>query len=230
MTPAGTGDPKRGYSLLEVLISTVVLSAILLATLAALDAGSTTISRGEAAASVQSSALACLKQLSKELPSAKVSAIGTQGDQITFQLPYNQDDGIGDFDPAADISWGTESDEFAGSLTFSFVTDRTLDEATDGIDYNRDGDRGDQFDLGHLQRTDNTTTKSDVISPTCFILVAGAHDGDVNGDGTPDPIFAQLTGGTSQVLNLNLWSLRVDSVRRPYVLQLSSRITLRNPQ
>ena len=223
---------RRGLSLLEVAVSATLLTTILMATLAVMHTGNSAVAQGEVKAAVQESGRLTLERALQPLAECRILALGLASDSVTYQVPvYTGQEGI-DFDPDYDITWGSESEPDGGSVMVGFESLGTIDEAAEGVDYNRDGDLLDRFHQGHLARTDLVSGQVTPLGRSNLILCADDHAGDVNGDGTPDPLFHRVEGslgGRSDVV-ITVWTVKTDRNRQPYLLRLKNKVTLRNPQ
>ncbi|MEM7164131.1 MAG: prepilin-type N-terminal cleavage/methylation domain-containing protein [Planctomycetota bacterium] len=168
----------------------------------------------------------------------------------------------GDFyDQSANIQWGCleagigrlDTPTNPHRITVRFQQTDTYDEATEGIDLNRDGDTTDTYARGFLQQT---TTDGEVhrIGGDSVILAQPQFDGDRNNDGNPDPLFAiggesftdangngvvdvtetfDDTNGNNEwdpIFTVNLSFFLIDERRNPHVLQITRSVSPRNPQ
>lgn len=124
---------------------------------------------------------------------------------------------------------GTPTPGAWNALYFAPVS--TLRESERGYDLNRDGDRDDTFDLGHLRLRSWTpigmTTQVDdlPVSPTAIVQEANAWGrADLDGDGMADPMF--LWHGTSSKLQIQLVIWTGHDARHNQFLKVESAVRL----
>lgn len=215
--------PKdRGFTLVEVMTTMVILGAAMMVAMAALNTATIETSMGTAEAVVQDGTNMFARKLALELRNASRSRIKYEmdaaptidyGDCIRFQVPVDSDGDGSVIDPAtgrpeygatlgmlhtagSDIVYRFAANQVAGD-------DEVLNEANLGVDLNNDGDWTDVFTRGHFTRTAPGAGGVDQIrkaSDRWFI--SGDHDGD----GVVDPIFQQQADGT---ITIDLWAVQM---------------------
>jgi prepilin-type N-terminal cleavage/methylation domain-containing protein len=207
----------RGFTLVEVMITMVILGAAMAVALAAVNTASVETSLGTADAVVQDAANALAETLVAELRGASRTSVtyesdGTPtadyGDCIRFRVPVDPD---GD---GSVINADTGQPEYGATLgmlhtadsdiVYRFVAnqvggvDEMLTESTLAADVNNDGDRFDVFARGHFTRTAPDAGGVNQTRGTggrWFVV------GDGDNDGVEEPIFQQQADGTI-VINL----------------------------
>lgn len=212
----------RGFTLVEVMITMVILGAAMSVAIVALNTATVETSLGTADAVLQNAANMFAERLATELRSASRSRISFEtngaptvdyGDCIRFQVPVDPD---GD---GSVINPTTGSPEYGATLgglhtagsdiVYRFAAnqvggaDEVLNEATLGVDLNGDGDQIDAFTRGHFTRTAPDAGGADrtrAISDRWLIF------GDGDNDGIEEPIFQRLANGT---IRIDLWAVQV---------------------
>jgi len=138
-----------------------------------------------------------------------------------------------------DVYWGAEGTQgWYTTYSFSFV--RTISEATDRMDYNRDGDIIDSFDIGEMVKgVYNAAGVIQQSTKLCndIITVATNRYLDVDGDGNNDRIFTYCnkngqpvaSGGIGVIINIWLGG-KLGAQRNPIIVNTTTAIVLMNPQ
>lgn len=187
-------NPIRGMTLSEVVVAlgsgTVMLGALLALTTSVRSA-SVDI---QSALGVVQRGVDVLAELRRDLGRAQIVAIAPDGSQLSYRLPVVDDDSGAFLDAAGDVLWGINDGDGAHLGEFgviSFTTDRIRYETVEGIDINGDGDQSDSFEEGFLRRVSSTGAPMGCPSLR-VLLVNGDYSGDVDGDGTGDPLFSMV--------------------------------------
>jgi hypothetical protein len=162
-------DRRAGFTLVEVVGSTLLVTAVLSA---AMHASADLASGSEAVrADLFVRVDRALARTAGDLKRGDLGPIPAAGDSISYQVPADCD---------------------GARTTIRLVTDRTISEAAQDFDLNGDGDRNDRFDLGHLELDRPDGTK-EPLTGAWLLQPALNHGGDLDGDGVPDPIFSTDT-------------------------------------
>lgn len=236
--------PRRrmsaGMTMVELIVSTAIFS--LLIAMAFQISMNTTRSASEKLleATIEVKAERTLKMLTDELVSADSLApiVSSNGSSVTIQIPMDSD---GDGTPL------NKSDNFSlelgavttggslynGTITYQFVSQKTLSEATESLDLNADGDQNDSFEMGYLERTStisgDTTT---VIGVTNIVQRQGAFGSSILADSNPSTdtsgrIFTKLNT-EGNLLQVSLWLMAISEDRYPHLVQSKVQLFLRN--
>ena len=203
---------RKGFTLVEVMITTVILGTAMAVALAAVNTASVETSIGTADAVVQDAVNTLAETLVMELRSASGGSASFEsdgtptadyGDCIRFQVPVDPD---GD---GSVIHADTGQPEYGATLgmlhtagvdiVYRFAAnqvsggDEVLTEAALGVDINNDGDRIDVFTRGQFTRTAPDADGIDQARATggrWFLF------GDGDNDGVEEPVFQQQADGT----------------------------------
>ncbi|GEM_PF-5392571 len=135
-----------------------------------------------------------------------------------------------------------------GYITYCFETMETKDEGADRIDYNMDGDLGDEFQLGRIVRIVSNFNHAEMGRRTVLrdVLVndspAGIWDGHVHsksgGAEVDDPMFKRVDTGQAETgtnentvtgtqLTVNVWVMKLDSKNRAITRNMRNRFSVR---
>jgi len=183
---------RRGTSLVELAVAASVIGTM---TLAALSLQVTTANASREIRSgfetVQTGARA-LDTLRRDLNRGRIEGIAPDGSSITYSLPL-VDPVTGSFlDAGGNIRWGISDENgpvLGGTCTVAFQVEAVASEAALNRDLNGDGDLDDVFDRGRLSKTASTGEPLP-LSRLDLFLPTGDYSGDVDSDGTDDPLFS----------------------------------------
>ncbi|MEW6358750.1 MAG: prepilin-type N-terminal cleavage/methylation domain-containing protein [Planctomycetota bacterium] len=211
---------SHGFTLIEIVISSVVLMIMMLAILGTFDVGQDVASLGSANLSAQTMSTRSVSEMTRALRQARIIGMDATGMWIQFQVPVDWaqvdsdgdgtlDSGDGDIlDGADNIEWGA-GDNLNWVARYTFEIKNPADpadpvnllveaeEGRAGIDVNGDGDTDDTFTKGCLREYvwdgGGTLRAHRYLTPYSIITTnAGGWGGDVDGDGVADPLFARL--------------------------------------
>lgn len=240
----GISTSRKAFTLVEVLVASFVLMAVVLIVYRLLFAAQKSTDLTTLRADLKTRARAVVDGVLRELTEAKIVSISSSNDAIEFQVPVDADGSNGMLDASGEVEYGFRdprdgSQEAGWKAVYRVVAEQTLSESALKVDINKDGDQADGFALCRLQREvkDGAGKTVDTVALAHEIFLnSSPADGDVNGDGQPDPFFQMLdavgqevlTGG--EVFVLNVWVGRKYDIQ-DYVLH-NSRVTvmLRNDQ
>lgn len=215
-----------GFTLLEVLAATTVFSIVLIAVGATFLMGTNAYRDSVKMAHMRLLTQRALMDMRTDLMDCHLLDGSNLLDAINFQRPTPKRNLLGDVhyintaDYQANVNnpyWGDGETEVEGSgethvgntIRLAFVPAALLDEAMDGVDYNRDGDRADRYERGRIRRsvftsggalvTERDLTQDWVVRPALPRPVPPELDPatelpllDVDGMGGPDPVFLIL--------------------------------------
>lgn len=226
--------PRRGeggYTAFELVIVIAIFGLVLFALGGLLNTGGASANFLAATATHQGRCRAMVEKVSRELMTARLVALADSPDEprLDFQTPVDWDADGDQLDPDMLIEWGV--DEEAGAVlgafaVLSFVPYDRADEIADRIDYNDDGDQLDVFRVGRLVR--RTAGGLRTAFGDLNLLVNDADpQGDVDGDGNPDPMF---TFDGTQTVGIQIFALNTDVAGEPRFERFQTQLTLRNPQ
>jgi prepilin-type N-terminal cleavage/methylation domain-containing protein len=202
---------RKGFSLLEVLIATVILSGVLVANFEFMNRLSASASeerqhsmRMQSVSRVMDAMVDTLRMA--QIDDIAVDAAGNRwSDRIAYQLPASVNDSL--VDSSLQPYWGLPGpggvDRLGFKGLFRFVASgATLVEENLARDLNYDGDMTDVFDIGrieevHLDGTDPATANEVFVlprTPNIIVQNRGVVAGQLVGDATLDPIFDHVAG------------------------------------
>ncbi|GEM_PF-3148623 len=157
---------KRGFTLLEMMISVVIFVVVMAAVFLTYMSGTRLYGHSTKIAQMRTLTQLTMSRVEKDLADCMILDTGMNRlDEINFQRPTPRQNAFGEL-RYVDTStnepfWGDGETEVDGSgethvdntLRLSFVRDRLLDESVDGVDYNLDGDTSDVFEEGRIVRS-----------------------------------------------------------------------------
>jgi len=255
-TPAGI-DGQRGFTLLEVMMSLAFFSVIIVTISMVFISGTRTYHQSVRLAQMRMLTQRALREIRKDLGDARFLDGSNLLDQVEFQRPTPRENTLGELryinTGTMEPYWGDGETEVDGSgpthvdnrIRFQFVRFELLDEAIDGVDYNRDGDQTDEFERGRIVRMllapDLTLiSQSNITHDWVFKLVlphaippdlTGAEYAafQVDNQGSPDPLFMLIdddgnpdpAGGRLQVVLFNMQMID----RNPVLVRSETVIT-----
>jgi hypothetical protein len=133
-----------------------------------------------------------IDRLRRDLARSKIVDVGDHGESITFALPVREAGDTSILTEEGEIRWGVSDRRGIrrdGFCRIVFRKQKTLVENILKKDLNQDGDQGDTFHVGRLHMV--TDGADELGLKKIKIILAGDNlDGDVDGDGEPDPLFS----------------------------------------
>lgn len=213
---------QRGQTLVETAITLLLATLIIGASLRAAfspETGSEIVRsnlrlRGEVVS----------ERIVKELEFAALDLPTNNGTTLAWQTAVDPD-GDGSLLGADGLpQWGGRVGGVATAgvrTTVRWVMERTVDEAALGSDINADGDQLDAFDLGRIERVEPDGTTAPLLG-AWVVQRNGAWGGDLDGDGTADPLFTVDDTGALRRVRLDL-VLAVPTGGGSWVLQRTRR-------
>ncbi len=239
---------QRGFTLVEMMIATAILTIIIVATLTTMSSMSSSVQVETMVAQSEQKGNKALERMAEALRSANIVGLPDAGsDNMSFRVPVDHD-GDGDVlsdNVNLDIQWGAQREEvdlagktveILGATTiFRYVVTGSFSE--DGrVDLNRDGDTTDIFDVGRIEKIyagGATTaysgvpavTYSQIVTPMVdsVVRLQGQMVGDIDNDGQPDPIFWQ-DGSTIRIILF----LAKTGETEPLMVKVETAVELRN--
>jgi len=210
-----------GFTLLEVLISSVILALVIGSIYGVLASSSSLYKQNMNITYLQASGGIIQERLMAELAYGTPLATTTEGTSITFWTPVDADGVNGPLSADGEVEWGYDG-RLGYSRRMDFVVDSVLDEAILGQDVNGNGHTNDRFFLGRLtavtlDESGAATGAPDNITPPMLLVNAVSPGGDVDGDGRPDPIFGRYAAdgvtlsATGSILKVKLCLLSRDA-------------------
>lgn len=157
------------------------------------------------------------------------------GTGFSFRVPTDPTGSMDFFDDAGNVQWGATVegvDTLDGWSCLQFRPVATISEAARGVDFNADGDRTDNFDLGRIVIRSWVTNDPDMptteiaLCPPMVLQEQCAYGSDLDNDGFQDPIF--LWDPTSGRLRLRLFLLVSNDQDIPEVRPIERAMFLRN--
>ncbi len=233
-----------GFTLIEVMMVTAILAIVLGGTTAYLVSMSDSISSEMSQSVLEINGTRTLSTLVDRLADGFVSSPtpGAGSDLASSFIQIKQPaDWMGGGDLTNEIEagnifgvrapWGDES----GYVEYRFVAHpdaarATVSEVTLDYDINGDGDKDTVFVRGLLVREWNGTSRAPVARNLLWDVLQvetspGNYGGDIDGDGTDDPIFHMAAG--SKRLTMSVWLYGRDG-RRHIIHNARTSVALRN--
>lgn len=174
---------ERGVTLVDVCIAAVIVVIIVGVAYPGFKVANDTISRSGQKARLESAADRVKKAVVSQMRTGQLSTLSTAGvppfvdihpPRTGIDLTQITDDG--------DVPWQ------ADTIKLAFRQTGKLEESKLKKDLNGDGDKYDDFALGVVEVVTPTGTRA-ITSAGRVILGLPSYEADVNGDGTPDPLF-----------------------------------------
>jgi hypothetical protein len=214
-------------TLIEVMISMVILAVIMIATLTFM----TTLAEGAGLvnqiADIEREGNEIIDRMAESLRTANVQALATAGDDnVSFQVPVDQNNDGDVLGTDLSVQWGGRNEDdtvsLGGSMGFQFVQTGQFSESARNIDLDLDGSTSTTFDLGHIEIVYASGFTQRICGDN-IVLVQGDHLADIDGDGDSDPIFWQ--DGTT--IETTLFLTRADEAE-PMLVKVTTAVLLRN--
>ncbi len=221
--------PRNGVTLIEMMIVVTIFSVVVLGTFQVLTSVNDNLAVDIPLGDLENKGRRLVEQMERMIrpSSATQITVSSTNSWINFKVPVDHDADGDVLDDSFAIEWGA-FEEGVPTLSnwtyYYFNVTGTYFEGTSGnIDLNRDGDKTDQFYMGDIIFwTQGGWTRRFGNGMVCVDYLT--VNGDVNGDGTPDPIFT-LDGNS---VTVNLWMARVVADNQPILVNTRSTFPLRN--
>jgi prepilin-type N-terminal cleavage/methylation domain-containing protein len=234
---------SAGFTLLEVIIVMFILTIMLGGAMYIILSGQDTFDEGSMTSFLESQASRLMDVLKDDISegliiTASVPAIANSYASLTLQVPVLV--GGSYWNPVTGaVNWGAEGNQ-DWYITYAFSYVRTISEAADGLDYNRDGDISDSFDIGDLVKeiyNPGGVLQQSVKLCSDIMTVAGTRYADINNDGNQDRIFTYCnkngqpvsSGGIGVIVNIWLGG-KLGGKRNPIIVNTNMAMMLMNPQ
>lgn len=227
---------ENGFSLVEVVIASALLGAVVLTAMTVVSTSTGVYSTGLAVASGAEEANRLLERLARDLQSARMVSLSADGASLVVQTPVDEDADGDITDASKSIEWGSQNN-LGWSTTWRFEQTGTLQESMDRMDYNADGDVADTLAAGRL-RVELKDAAGKVMNGTALsgshlLSTLGPLGGDADSDGAPDPLFQRVdeTGApsaTGRNLRVGLLVYTTDSRRQVSLARARTLLFLRN--
>lgn len=218
-TRRGSLVSVRGFSLFEVMVA-LLIGTVTMGGLFSLTHSTSDASRDldDNLRTLQAN-VDVFAALRKDLVRCRVREVASDGTGLVYNLPVPGGAGGGFVDDAGEVVWGVSDSDgvhLDGTVSLAFVFEKTVRESEEGADLNGDGDRADSFDVGRLARTSSTGERLGIPRMDVYVP-SGDRGGDLDGDGTPDPLFSLDPANRQVVVRMGL--LRRKGQLRIFVLR-----------
>jgi prepilin-type N-terminal cleavage/methylation domain-containing protein len=237
----------RGFTLIELMIATLILCVVIYLAVSSVMTSQRTYTSGTLLALIEQRGRFLIDRAKEELTGARILGVTNSHTRIDFQVPVDWD---GDNDVLSDsgsVEYGAIGDfgpEYGWSYAYEFTATQTLDEGTDGFDYNNDGLFDATFLVGKLYRVvkdENGVEQLRVAIDDDIVLRRGGTGemdyGIMTGLAGDDPLFKQTDASGNEVafspvlVHVNVWHGKMDYDRKTFYLRNNVYIIkLRNPQ
>lgn len=242
---------EDGFTLVEVVIATVITSVMLLAVLGVFTVGQDVCNLGTANLAVQLLNTKSFAEMTRTIRESNIVSVSADGSTITLQKPVDPDDDGDVLNDANQIEWGAEyqgADHLGWYIRYAYVQDRVYRESLEGkggFDLNRNGVTNDVFGLGRIVEEiwdnngtagagDDVLRSSRAITPPYIVMTASpAIGGDVNGDGVGDVLFFRLNDqgvydNTGHNIRISFFAFKATDNGRSVLLHPTTVVTARN--
>lgn len=199
--PRNLDRRDRGFTFVEMMVVTGTLGILSVMIATGLQQGQQFARTEMSLTAVDSKFAESIDKVRRQIAVARVDNPILDGTRVRIQVPVDHDaDGVL-YDSTGDVTFGYSvagTPTLGAAAWYTFVVDQVVTETTLLLDANADGDQEDSFELGHLEL--QTPGASTPITGSWILQNAGDPGGDIDGDGTVDPIFSLVdTGGTGLV-------------------------------
>jgi len=214
------GRSARGFSLVEIMIGSLILLVVVLLAYRLLFTVQESTDRTNITAYLHNRGRTLAEALIREITEARIVSVSAENESIVLQVPVDHD-GDGDvLDANGAVEYGFrdpangQAPRLGWTATYTAVVEEDHSEPALKININKDGDKNDVFVSCRLERVvkDAAGVAQDRITLAHDIyLVQNPKDADLNGDGTPDPLFKLADAAGTEVassgskLVLNIW-------------------------
>ncbi|MEW6026136.1 MAG: type II secretion system protein [Planctomycetota bacterium] len=244
-----TSKMENGFTLLELIIVMSILIVMIGGAMYVIFSGQEAFDEGSITSFLESQAARLIDAVKDDIAECLVitgTSVPTTSNNyasLTIKVPVLVSGAYWNTATGA-VNWGAY--DSSGNpqpnwyIKYSFSYTKTLSEAADGLDYNKDGDLTDSFDIGEMVKdVYNTTDVLQYSVKLCndIMTVATNRYLDVDGNGDNDPIFVYCDkDGESVTSNgigviLNFWlGGKLGAKRNPILVNTSTAIMLINPQ
>lgn len=224
---------RAGFTLLEMMVAIAILSVVMLAVFRTMTHTSDLAAVEAQQNDLEKAGQKMLEEMSAALRSASVISISSDGTRIVFQVPVDLDGNGTVLDGSGNVEFGAQEGGVVtdDTITYRFVQDvvgAQPDMLSEGLlrrDINRDGDLLDRFDRGFLGRI--TSAPGAALRECAGVWVVqptANYGGDVDGDGSADPIFRMA----NERLWIDLWLASVDRTGMVHFVHCNTSVFLRN--
>jgi len=225
---------EGGSTLIEVMIVVAIFGLIVAGVMSVLKTANDNMAVDIPQGDMENIGHRLVEQIERMVrPSAatQITLPGGDGHAIQYMVPVDHD-GDGDvLDDTFTIEWGAFEQgvpTLGNFMIYQFVpaagANGTFTESANGIDANRDGDLGDVFRRGYIEFETEDGWSRLFGEPNLVCVNNAGWGGDVNGDGTADPIF-DLQGNR---LTISIWLMRIVGDGEPVLVNVRSTVFLRN--
>lgn len=211
---------SKGLTLIELALSIAVFAAIVAVAYPAFIGANNTVSTGTSRDQMERKGDRLLEEVNGFLRSGRVVSVAAapKPPAVTV-VRVDRTVAIEDLPGDGDTPWAAEKE------TLRFRPVRTLSERDLDEDLNGDGDRKDEFSLGRLEIEDAGRVRS--LSDTGLVMLGlPDYQGDLDGDGAPDPLFTF----TERSVDVRLRLATRDGQGHFLTTTLGSTLRLRNQQ
>jgi hypothetical protein len=194
---------EKGFTIIELAFAMATSLVVLAA--AYIVSASVSVSSVELVAGLESirGSIETVNRVRGDLARARIISLEPDGSSITYRLPIPPPEGQPILDENGDIRWGFSDGRGTregGFGRLEFLPERVRNEKDERRDLNEDGDRKDVFEEGRLRLTTDAGDELGV-KRVRLLFVKGDRGADVDGDGTPDPLFS-ITANDVVVMQL----------------------------
>jgi len=228
----------RGMSMMEMLVATAIFSLLIVMAFQISIFTSRAAAEKLTGANVEVKGERTLKMIVEALTVCTAIAVNPGNATITYNSPFDIDNsGTPLYRNTQSLERGiiTAAGSGNGTMTFTFVKEKSVSEATEQLDLNQDGDTLDSFDMGWIERS--STLAGDVpeiIGVTNIVQRKDNWGRPILSDGAPTDgsgriFFRDMTSeNTKHILQINLMLLAISEDRLVHMIQCKGQVFLRN--
>jgi prepilin-type N-terminal cleavage/methylation domain-containing protein len=243
---------QKGFTLVELMIVITLLAGMLIGVMYVIISGQDIFNEGTMTSYLESEGNRLIDIIKDNINECKVitaSAPTTTNNYalLAIQVPVLVGGSYWNTTTGA-VYWGAYDNnnqpQQGWHITYSFVpTTTNLNEAVTKLDYNRDNDITDSFDVGDIWMymysaypETVANLQNSVKLGSNVITVANQRYLDINNDGVDDPIFSFLDDSGNPVtdggnrIRINIWLSGIGARQTPIIVNCRTDAVLFNPQ
>jgi len=226
---------KSAFTLIEVTLAAAIAIIIIGAVFGSLHSSQIAYNQGMTETRLQEAANRVMSQIVRMIKESRVVSVGGDGMEITLQVPVDHDADGDVIDGSWNVEYGTKwggADHLDGTCKIIFEVMGNSSESALDSDLNQDGDQADNFTSGrvHIRCYNDTGVLKEERTISGNLIFVG----DVDGDGSLEPIFERVDhrgfvdpDGKCILAMFMVMLVGRDGV--PHVLDMTTMITPRNP-
>ncbi len=200
---------RRGFTLTELVVVVAIVGLMTALMASGMERGESFATVEMSRTSVEAKFQQTTDRFRQQFMIARVDPPIDYGTRVRYMMPIDHDGNGMTYDGEGAITWGWTIDgvpALGASAWLTWVQDSTITEASIDLDVNKDGDKADSFDLGHIEEQLPDGKKLQ-LTGSSVLQKSGNPGGDIDEDGTLDPLFDVYDAGHSRLAHLKVFGL-----------------------